>query len=154
MAYRLSELLRPERIALGVQVRDKSDLFQEIAALAHRALPGVGSQEVREALEERERLATTAIGDGIAVPHAKVKAVTELAALLVTAPEGVDFGAPDGRKVEIVLALLAPPAAGDPLKALAKMSRVLRDGGFRRKLLAAAAGPDVWDLVKSHEASR
>ena len=154
MAFRLSELLRPERILLGAAARGKSDVLSEIASLAHRAMPAVGSQSVREALEEREKLASTAIGEGVAVPHGKVKGVSDLTALLLTLPGGVDFEAPDGRPVEVVLALLAPPTAADPLKALAKLSRVLRDGAFRRKLLAAPGADEAYELIKAHEASR
>jgi nitrogen PTS system EIIA component len=154
VAYRLSELLRSERIVLGVSARGKLDVLTEIGALAHRAMPEVGSQAVREALEERELLASTAIGDGVAVPHGKVRGVPDLTALLLTYPEGVDFGAADGKRVDVVLALLAPPTAPDPLKALAKLSRVLRDGAFRRKLLAAPGPLQAYELIKAHEASR
>jgi PTS system nitrogen regulatory IIA component len=154
LAFRLSELLRPERILLGASPRGKQDVLIEIGSLAHRAMPEIGSQAVREALEEREGLASTAIGDGVAVPHGKVRGVPELTALLMTIPAGVEFDAPDGRPVEVVLALLAPPTAPDPLKALAKLSRVLRDGSFRRKLLAAPGPTEAYDLIKAHEASR
>ena len=154
MAFRLSELLRPERIRLGSTARGKQDVLQEIGSLAHSAIPGIGSQMVREALEERESLASTAIGDGVAVPHGKVRGVGDLTAFLLTVPTGVEFDAPDGRPVEVVLALLAPPTAADPLKALAKLSRVLRDGGFRRKLLVAPGSEEAYDLIKAHEASR
>lgn len=154
MAFRLSELLRPERILLGATARGKQDVLQEIGALAHRAMPILGSQLVREALEERESLASTAIGDGVAVPHGKVKGVDALTAFLLTVPSGVAFDAPDGRPVEVVLALLAPPTAPDPLKALAKLSRVLRDGAFRRKLLISPGPVEAYDLIKAHEASR
>lgn len=154
MAFRLSDLLQPERILLGAAARGKTDVLSEIAALAHRAIPAVGSQAVREALEEREKLASTGIGDGVAVPHGKVKGVPDLTALLLTVPGGVDFEALDGRPVEIILALLAPPTAPDPLKALAKLSRVLRDGAFRKKLLAAPGPREAFELIQSHEASR
>jgi nitrogen PTS system EIIA component len=154
VAFRLSELLRPERILLGATARGKQDVLQEIGALAHRALPTLGSQAVREALEERESLASTAIGDGVAVPHGKVRGIDALTAFLLTVPGGVPFDAPDGRPVEVVLALLAPTTAPDPLKALAKLSRVLRDGAFRRKLLGAQGPAEAYDLIRAHEASR
>jgi nitrogen PTS system EIIA component len=154
VTIRLSGLLTPDRIQLDLRARCKEDVLGEIGSLAHRALPEVSGHEVRELLLEREKLASTGIGDGIAVPHARLGAVRELLALLVTVPQGVEFDAVDGRPVDVVVALLGPSSAGDPLKALAKVSRFLRDASLRRKLLAATDPASAFEAIRAQESAR
>lgn len=154
MAIRLTGLLSPERILLDVSARGKAELIDAIGSLAHRAIPALSSQQVREVLDERETLASTGIGDGIAVPHGKFASLDDLVALLLTVKGGVDFDAIDGRPVEVVVALLAPAKAGDPLKALAKVSRFLRDPALRRKLLGAGDPAAAFEVIRAQEAAR
>ncbi|MBI2892830.1 MAG: PTS sugar transporter subunit IIA [Deltaproteobacteria bacterium] len=154
MAIRLTGLLSPERILLGLVARGKADLLEAIGALAHRAVPALSSQEVREVLGEREKLASTGIGDGIAVPHGKFADLDDLVALLVTVRGGVDFDAIDGRPVDVVVALLAPAKAGDPLKALAKVSRFLRDPLVRKRLLGAPDPSAAFEVIRAQEVAR
>jgi PTS system nitrogen regulatory IIA component len=114
-------------------------------------MPALSSLAVRDVLVEREKLASTGIGDGIAVPHGKLAGLKEPIALLLTVAPGVDFEAVDGRPVDLVVALLSPVAQGDPIKALAKVSRFLRDPGLRKKLLTATELREAFEAIRMHE---
>ncbi len=123
----ISDLLVPEAVIPALKVRTKKQLLQDLAARAHlqTRLP---EKRIFETLIERERLGTTGIGAGIAIPHgrmAEAKTITDLFARL---ENGLDYEAVDSQPVDLVFMLLAPENAGaDHLKALARVSRLLRD---------------------------
>lgn len=154
MTLRLSQWVTPNAIQVGASPKDRAGLIAEVASLAHRVVPHLGTLVVREALLEREELAPTGIGDGVALPHGKVPGIDEPVTLLVVVSRGVDFGAPDGRPVEVALALLNPLSGADPLKTLAKLSRPLRDPVVRRRLIGAATPEEAWEVLKAHERDR
>src|SRR5207344_3024542 len=103
-----------------------------------KVVPGVEAEALHKVLEEREQLASTAIGDGIAIPHGKLDAVGQLVGVLGRAPAGLEFESIDGKPTHIVFMLVAPSSStGVHLKALARLSRLFRDAAFRDGLLAA-----------------
>jgi PTS system nitrogen regulatory IIA component len=123
----LAALLPPERVFAAVRAADKPRLLQELARRAGAAL-GLPPGEIAAALAAREALGSTGVGAGIAVPHAQLPALPAIAAFLARLERPVDFAAVDGRPVDLVWLLLAPPAAqADHLAALAAGTRRLRD---------------------------
>lgn len=122
----LSEFLDFDAIKPALPGGNKRALLQQLAQLAAQRL-GLDSGEILASLAERERLGSTGFGQGVAIPHGKVEGVSRIYGLFVRLGEPIDFGAIDGRKVDLVFLLVSPPDAGaEHLKALAAISRVVR----------------------------
>lgn len=123
----LGVLLTPACVAADVKASDKKDLLKKIAERSAQALK-LEPQPVFEALLQRERLGTTGLGNGIALPHARIAGLETVSGFFLRLAEPVDFQAVDGAPVDLVFALFAPADAGaDHLNALVQVSRVLRD---------------------------
>jgi nitrogen PTS system EIIA component len=124
----LNDLLTsPDAVLSPLRANGKKQVLQDIAEAGAR-LTGLDTREVFETLLQRERLGSTGIGDGIAIPHGRSPRLQRLQALFVRLEKPIDFEALDGQPVDILFVLLAPEAAGaDHLKALARVARVLRD---------------------------
>ena len=130
----ISELLTPESILPDLKATSKKQALQEIASLAARRL-GLEDRAVLDVLLERERLGSTAVGYGVAVPHGKMTDLDRLDVAFAKLANPVDFDAPDGRPVDLIFLLLTPEnSGGDHLTALAKASRLLRDEKVRTLL--------------------
>ncbi|MDO5612727.1 MAG: PTS sugar transporter subunit IIA [Paracoccus sp. (in: a-proteobacteria)] len=132
----ISEILKPEAVRSFSQIASKKRLFQELADLA-ASVYGLNSAEVLDALQERESLGATGVGHGVAVPHARLHALGKVVGLFIRLDKPMDFDAVDRQPVDLIFALLAPQSTGvDHLKALALVSRTLRDPDLRGKLRA------------------
>jgi len=130
----LTDLVGPNAIIPALRVNSKKQLLQELAAKAAE-LCGQGERTILETLQQRERLGSTGVGDGVAIPHGKLPKLTKLFGLFARLERGVDFEALDSQPVDLVFLLLAPEAAGaDHLKALARVARLLREPDVVRKL--------------------
>ena len=126
-----SDLVSPNAIIPALKVNGKKQALQEIAAKA-AALTGQSERAILEILLQREKLGSTGVGNGVAIPHGKLANVVGLFARL---ERPVDFEALDGQPVDLIFLLLAPEGAGaDHLKALARVARLLRDPEVARKL--------------------
>jgi PTS system nitrogen regulatory IIA component len=133
----LTDLVARERVLIGLRPGGKRQLLQELANEAGAAC-GLDPKLVLELLIQREKLGTTAVGDGIAIPHAKVPGLSKLVGFFARLARPVDFDALDDRPVDLVFVLLAPENAGaDHLKALARIARVLRDPALCAQLRQA-----------------
>lgn len=132
----LSDILKPEAVKAVSSVSSKKRLFQEIAELARGVYDLDGTQAI-DAMMERESLGPTGVGNGVALPHARLADLERVAGVFLLLDRPVEFGAVDRQPVDIAFALFAPQDAGvDHLKALALVSRTLRDGTLRTKLRA------------------
>lgn len=132
----LSSLLRPEAVKIATSFTSKKRLFQEIGELAE-SIHGVPSRNVVEALQDRESLGPTGVGGGIALPHARLASIGDVAGIFIRTERPFDFGSVDRKPVDLVFALLAPEDAGvEHLKALAVVSRTMRDSALCTKLRA------------------
>jgi nitrogen PTS system EIIA component len=130
----LTDLVVPQAVVPALRVNSKKQALQELAARA-AAMSGRGEREVFDVLMQRERLGSTGIGSGIAIPHGKLAKLDRLFGVFARLERPVDFEALDGQPVDLLFLLLAPEAAGaDHLKALARVARLLRDPEVARKL--------------------
>src|ERR1700726_2552683 len=130
----LTDLITPNSVIAGLKVNSKKQLLQELAARAAE-LSGQSERTILETLQQREKLGSTGVGNGIAIPHGKLPKLNKLFGLFARLERSVDFEALDGQPVDLVFLLLAPEAAGaDHLKALARVARLLRDPEIARKL--------------------
>ena len=148
----ISELLVPEAIAAGGSAASKKALFAALGAVAAEAY-GLDARAVAERLAEREKLGTTGFGGGIAIPHGKLDSIKRVCGVFARLDKPVDFGAVDDLPVDLVFMLLSPVGAGaEHLKALACVSRKLRDRAFAEKLRGAASQDALYALLTSGEA--
>lgn len=132
----LSAILKPGALKVIGQLSSKKRLFQEIAELAG-AVYGVESAHAFDGLQERESLGATGVGHGIALPHARIEDLTDIIGVFVRLERPMDFDSVDRQPVDLIFALFAPKEAGvDHLKALALVSRTMRDTGTCAKLRA------------------
>ena len=133
----ITDLVAPEAIVPALKVSSKKQALQDLAARA-AALTGQNERAIFEVLLQREKLGTTAVGYGVAIPHGKLPKLTRMFGLFARLDRPIDFEALDGQPVDLVFLLLAPEGAGaDHLKALARVARLLRDQDTANKLRAA-----------------
>lgn len=132
----ISDILSPAAVRTMTQSTSKKRLFQEIAEQA-RSVYGVDAAQTLDALQERESLGPTGVGHGVALPHARLHGLDRVVGLFLRLEKPLDFDAVDRQPVDLIFALLAPKNSGvDHLKALALVSRTLRDQDLRAKLRA------------------
>jgi nitrogen PTS system EIIA component len=130
----LSDLVAPQAVIPVLKVNSKKQVLQELAARAGE-LTGRGDRDILEILQQREKLGSTGVGNGIAIPHGKLPKLDRLFGLFARLDRPIDFEALDGQPVDLVFLLLAPEAAGaDHLKALARIARLLRDPDTAKRL--------------------
>jgi PTS system nitrogen regulatory IIA component len=130
----LTDLVAPNAVIPALKANSKKQAIQELAAKAAQ-LSGQAERSVFEILMQREKLGSTGVGNGIAIPHGKLPKLGKLFGLFARLDRPVDFDALDGQPVDLIFLLLAPEAAGaDHLKALARVARLLRDAEVARKL--------------------
>jgi PTS system nitrogen regulatory IIA component len=150
---RLGEMLSEERVATTLAAPDKSAALDAIAALLVRGVPGLDAPTIARILREREALATTGVGDEVAIPHGKHPHIDRLVAALALAPAGVDFDSVDHKPVRIFVGILAPErSAGDHVRALARVARILRNERTRARLLAAPTADALLQVIHDEEA--
>ena len=148
----LSQFLVPDAVVAGLPVTAKKPLFAALGALAERVY-GIDERAVIDRLGERERLGSTGFGGGVAIPHGKILGLPACVGVFARLAQPIDFAAVDDLPVDIVFMLLSPVDAGsDHLKALAQISRALRDKGFVAKLRGAASADALYALFDAGEA--
>jgi nitrogen PTS system EIIA component len=148
----LHDFLRPGAVVATLVAPNKKTLFQQLGAMAER-VHDVDSALVVERLTERERLGSTGFGGGIAIPHGKIDGLDHVVGLFARLAQPVDFASIDDEPVDLVFMLLSPTDAGAAhLKALAQVSRVLRDRAFVAKLRGAATDDALVALFDASEA--
>jgi nitrogen PTS system EIIA component len=139
----LADLISADAIVHRIRAGQKNEILHEMAKAAAKAY-GVDLSATYESTLERERLGGTGVGDGVAIPHARLKGLTAPMAVLAVLDPAVDFDAPDGRMADIVVLLLSPEDAGaDHLKALARISRLLRRQEIRDGIRGARTGTAI-----------
>lgn len=145
---KINELLRREFILEQLKAENKRDALAELVGVFSQAKMNVDSEAMLHVLLERERLGSTGIGDGIAIPHGKLPELAEMVVSFGRSREGIAFDAMDGKPVHLFFLLMAPEnSAGQHLKALAKISRMLKDAHFRKNLLEAEGEEDLFRII-------
>jgi len=149
----IAELIRPEAVVPQLRVTSKKQALQELARRASQ-LTGLPERRIFEVLIERERLGTTGVGNGIAIPHGKLSELDRLHALFARLETPVDFDAIDEQPVDLICVLLAPESAGaDHLKALARVSRLLRDRAVCEKIRGSESADAIYAILTESAAS-
>jgi PTS system nitrogen regulatory IIA component len=134
----LSDLVTPEAIIPSLKANSKKQVLQAIAEKA-AAMTGVEEKDIFDTLVKREKLGSTGVGGGIAIPHGKLAKLDRIFGLFARLPKPIDFEALDETPVDLIFLLLAPETAGaDHLKALARIARLFREPGVVQKLRASS----------------
>lgn len=150
---KIVDLIRRDMVVPALQATEKRGILEELAYSMAARHPRIDRATLARVLIEREQLASTAIGEGVAIPHGKLSTVGEIVACLGRAPTGVDFDSMDGQPTYLFFVLVAPESStGAHLKALARISRVFKDPEFRRRLLAASDAESMYHVVADEDA--
>jgi PTS system nitrogen regulatory IIA component len=145
---KITEMLKKEFILEELKSGNKRDTLAELAGVFAKGACRVDPGAMLHALMEREKLGSTGIGDGIAIPHGKIAGLDEMVIAFGRSREGIEFEAMDGKPAHLFFLLMAPEnSAGQHLKALAKISRMMKDGVFRRSLLEAKMHDDLVRII-------
>jgi PTS system nitrogen regulatory IIA component len=148
----IRDLLQPEAVVADLKAANKKQLLQELARHASK-ITGVNDRKIFETLLERERLGSTGVGSGIAIPHGKLSDFKRLYGVFARLDRPVDFDSIDEQPVDLIFLLLAPEGAGaDHLKALARVSRLLRDSSMCDKLRGAETADGLYMVLTQSEA--
>ncbi len=150
--YDFHDLVRPGAVLADVSVSTRKALFTQLGTIAE-PFCAADARSIADLLADRERLGSTAFGGGIAIPHARLESLDRVVAVFLRLARPLDFGAVDDLPVDLVFALFSPVHAGsDHLKALARVSRGLRDAAFRAKLRGAGSSDALYALLSGVEA--
>lgn len=150
----ISRILLPDGVRVLSSVSSKKRLFQEISELAAPTC-GSSAEDLFGALQDRENLGPTGVGKGVALPHARVDSLDAVRGAFVRLEKPLSFDAVDRQPVDLVFALFAPEGAGvDHLKALALVSRTLRDAGIRTKLRANSDPATLYTILTEAQSSQ
>ncbi len=132
----------------NLQAKNKTEVLQELVKTVIDGGLKLDAAVVMEVLQQREKLGSTGIGDGVAIPHGKIPELEELVVAFGRSKEGISFDAIDGKPVNLFFLLLAPEnSAGQHLKALAKISKMLKVVNFRKKLMDAKSRGDLYKAI-------
>lgn len=148
---KLLDILPQKAIISELKARHKKEVLEELCRKV-ADIEGLEKEPLLEVLLEREKLGSTGIGDGIAIPHGKSNNVKSLLIACGRSSAGVDFESMDGKPTTIFFLLIAPDSsAGIHLKALAKISRLLKDSSFRQEFMSAGGPEDIYELIASRD---
>jgi PTS system nitrogen regulatory IIA component len=150
---KILDILLRDAVIVDLRATAKREALEEICAAVAAAEPAADRGKLIEVLTERERLQSTGIGEGVAIPHGKVPGLPRLIAAFAKSKGGVDFDSVDGQKTHLFFLLVMPDnAGGQHLKALARISRSLRDPAFRRAVEAAGTRDEVLRAIEHEDA--
>jgi PTS system nitrogen regulatory IIA component len=154
---RVVDILTAERVSVAGategEVRSKSEALARLGALLARGHAKAPASEIEAILADRERLQSTGVGGGVAIPHGVLDKLDAQIGAVLLCPRGIDFDAIDHEPVTILFAVMGPKkATGEHLKTLARVSRLLRLEDFRARLLAQPSGAAAFDLLRAEDA--
>ena len=149
---KITDILVEDAVILDAESDTKSALLEEMAGALASAVPGLEVDRLLKVLSEREALQSTGIGEGVAIPHGKVVGLDGLVASFARSRKGIDFDAIDQQPTHLFFLLVVPEhSAGQHLKALARISRFLRDDEFRQCLMEAEDLESIFSAIEQED---
>jgi len=150
---KIQDIVSPEAIVENLRGETKENVLRELSEVIVKIVPKLSADTLTSILMERESLGSTGIGDGVAIPHGKVNGIDRLVAAFGRSRNGVPFQSLDGKPAHLFFLIMAPEySAGMHLKALARISRMLKDERFRRSLLEAADADELRSILREEDA--
>lgn len=152
---KISEFLSEESIIPNIQATEKAEVLRELSAHLSSREPGISSAEdVVAVLAAREDLGSTAVAEGLAIPHGTLPSVSRIVGCFGRSKKGIAFASKDGKPTHFFVVLIAPPeCGGQHLKALAQISRIFRQDGVRERLLRASTATDLFRILSESDAA-
>jgi PTS system nitrogen regulatory IIA component len=149
---KITDFLTAESVISNIAGKDKQSVLGELAKKFASAHGVADNARVLKVLHDREKISTTAIGEGVAIPHGKVAGVDRVHAVFARSTAGVDFASLDGAPTYLFFALIGPEdGAADHLKAMARISRLLKDPAFRDRLLKAQSDQELFAIIAAED---
>jgi nitrogen PTS system EIIA component len=150
---KITDILSEDMVVSALRGRTKGEVIDELARVVSEHHRGeIDQGRLVQALEDRERLNSTALGEGVAIPHGKLPGLKRVVAAFGRSPAGIDFSSLDGKPTHLFFLLVAPEdSAGAHLKALARISRLLKDESFRTRLLNASNGAELYRTIREED---
>lgn len=149
---KIRDFLKVDSISVDLQGKSKKEVIKELVQLLSKSKKIKDIDKMVKILMDREELGSTGIGQGIAIPHGKSDAVSEISAAFGISKKGINYEALDGEPVNLIFLLMAPhDSAGVHLKALAKISRLLKDKFFRQALRESKSSEEVMKIIKEED---
>jgi len=149
---KIADVLHPAAIADELEAENKSDAIAELTDALMRVEKGLDRDEVIQALQERERLGSTGIGQGVAIPHGKLKHISHMLMSFGRSRRGIDFDSMDRQPAHLFFLLLAPEnAAGEHLKTLARICKLMKNAEVRQRLLDATGSEAIFSIICEEE---
>jgi PTS system nitrogen regulatory IIA component len=149
---KISELLDPAAIVVDLKGSGKKEVLAELTDALLKADASLDREDVLRVLMERERLGSTGIGDGVAIPHGKLKKLDQLRISFGLSQDGVDFDSMDGKPAQLFFLLVAPEESmGIHLKTLARISKLLKSPSVRERLQSAASREEIYRIIEEEE---
>jgi PTS system nitrogen regulatory IIA component len=146
---RIQDIIPPEAVVDGLRAETKEGVLRELSEAVCRRVPALSPTRLTAILMDREGLGSTGIGEGVAIPHGKIPGIDRLVAVFGRSPAGVQFASLDGKPARLFFLILAPEnSAGMHLKALARISRLLKDQRFRARLLSAEGAEGLSQVLR------
>ncbi len=150
---KIAEFLSPDAVIPDLRSTSKAEVLKELSGTLARTQPTLKPDRLVEVFKDREKLGSTGIGEGVAIPHGKVNGLSQLCATFGVSRGGVDFEAIDGKPTHLFFALVAPEnSAGVHLKALARISRLFKNQHFRLAILEARTSEEIYKLIAEEDA--
>ena len=150
---KLIDILQESSIVSDLQAKTKMEVLEALATAVVKSHPGIEKQEILNVLLEREKLGSTGIGDGIAIPHGKLASLTDIISGFGLSKSGIEFDSLDGKPAHLFFLLVAPEnSVGTHLKMLARISRMLKNSSFRNKLMSATSQKEMYRIISEEDA--
>ncbi len=149
---KITDFLSVQTVIPVLEARDKKTVLEEMAKWLASQHQRLDSARLLHVLLEREKISTTAIGEGVAIPHGKLPDVERVLGVFGRSPKGIDFDSLDGEPTYLFFTLIAPEgAAADHLKALARISRLLKDRSFRDRLMQGQTREEIFRIISEED---
>jgi len=149
---KITTILQPEALISQLRSGDKDGVLKELSQALAKLEPSITAEEVYQVLSEREKLGSTGIGSGVAIPHGKMEGLENVVACFGRCSKGIDFESQDGEATNLFFGLVAPDnSAGLHLQALAKLSRMLKNPAFRQSLLEAKDTQGLYQIISEED---
>jgi len=150
---KILDILSEDSVITELKAKSKKEAIEEMSVVAAKSDESIDVDTLIEVLMEREKLGTTGIGDGVAIPHGKLSSLNQVRAVFARSEEGIDFDSMDGKNAHLFFLLIAPEnSAGSHLKALARVSRLMNDPKFRLSLMEAKSRKEIFSAFADEDA--
>lgn len=145
---KLSEVLKKEAVLANLDAADKAEVLKELSYFTADNYPSLNEAKLYEALTAREKICSTALDEGVAIPHGKLSGINSIIAVFARKNDGVNFDSLDGNPTQLFMLLLSPEnSSGDHINALARISKIFKNKVIRSKLLEANSKEEIYDIL-------